>query len=147
MADDTSIMSEPSNNSPPPPAEDNSSMTAALNRLTEEVSQLRKEIKGKDDMISELRGHIHYLETEIPIHNKKRKLSNSVQVADEDEGMKNLRIENEKLRQQIDELRNLKAVTTDTADTTSNQIQTTQDNPSNTTTNNQTDMIKMIEEK
>ena len=54
MADDTSIMSEPSNNSPPPPAEDTSSMTAALNRLTEEVSQLRQEIKGKDDMISEL---------------------------------------------------------------------------------------------
>ena len=144
MADDTSIMSEPSNNSPPPPAEDNSSMTAALNRLTEEVSQLRQEIKGKDDMISELQGHIHYLETEIPIHNKKRKLSNSVQVADEDEGMKNLRIENEKLRQQIDELRDLKAVT---ADTTSNQIQTTQENPSNTTTNNLTDMMKMIEEK
>ena len=107
MADDTSIMSEPSNNSPPPPAEDNSSMTAALNRLTEEVSQLRQEIKGKNDMISELQGHIHYLETEIPIHNKKRKLSNSVQVADEDEGMKNPRIENEKLRRQIDELRDI----------------------------------------
>ena len=144
MADDTSIMSEPSNNSPPPPAEDTSSMTAALNRLTEEVSQLRQEIKGKDDMISELRGHIHYLETEIPIHNKKRKLSNSVQVDDEDEGMKNLKIENEKLKKQIDELRNLKAAT---VDTTSNQLQTTQGNQSNTTTSNLTDMMKMIEEK
>ncbi len=37
--------------------------------------------------------------------------------------MKNLKTENEKLRQQIDELRNLKAAT---VDTTSNQIQTTQ---------------------
>lgn len=44
----------------------------------------------------------------------------------------------------MDELRNLKA---DTADTTSNQIQTMQENSSNTTTNKLTDMMKMIEEK
>ena len=58
--------------------------------------------------------------------------------------MKNLKIENEKLKQQIDELRNLRVAT---VDTTNNQIQTTQGNQSNTTTNNLTEMMKIIEEK
>ena len=77
----------------------------------------------------------------MPSHNKKRRFSNSEQIEDEDEGMKNLKIENERLKQQIEELKNSGSATTNT---TSNQIQTTQENSSNTFTQSPADIMKMI---
>ena len=48
MAEDTNIMSEPSKLSAPPPAtttDSSSSISASLDKLTAEVTQLRQEIK------------------------------------------------------------------------------------------------------
>ena len=99
MADDTNIVSEPSNNpqSSSAATESPTTITASLNQLTVEVAELRKEVKEKDDIISQLHKHIHWVETEMPSHNKKRRFSNSEQIEHEDEGMKNLKIENERL--------------------------------------------------
>ena len=148
MADDTNIMSEPSKLSQPSPepktTESSSSITESLKQLTEEVSKLRKEIKEKDDTISQLNEHILYIETETPSHNKKRKFSNSAQIEDEDETMKNLKIENEQLKQQIDTLKNPE---TATMNTRSNQIQTTEENASNTDTQSPEDIMKMIKKE
>ena len=94
-------------------------------------------------MISQLHEHILSLETEAPFHNKKRKFSNPPQVDDEDEGMNNLRIENEQLKERLDALESSKTATA----ITSNQTETTQENTSNTTTGNPKDIMKMIEEK
>ena len=145
MAEDTNIMSEPSKMSLPPPAattDSYSSISASLDKLTAEVTQLRQVIKEKDDVISQLNEHILYIETEAPSHNKKRKFSSSAQVDDEDEGMDNLRIENEQLKERIDELERSKTATV----ITNNQIETTQENTS-TTTGSPKDIMKMIEEK
>ena len=143
MADDTNIVSEPSNNPPSSSVTTDSptTITASLNQLTAEVAELRKEVKEKDDIISQLHKHIHWVETEMPSHNKKRRFSNSAQIEDEDEGMKNLKMENEQLKQQIEELKNSGSATTNT---TSNQIQTPQENASNSITQSPADIMKMI---
>ena len=80
----------------------------------------------------------------MPSHNKKRRFSNSAHIEneeEEDEGMKNLKIENERLKQQIEELKNSRS---DTTNTTSNQIQTPQENASNSITQSPADIMKMI---
>ena len=106
--EDTNIVSEPSKMETP---ETNSSLTNSINMLTAEVSQLRQQLKEKDDKIAELHSHVLYVETELPLQSKKRKYSRSPQTDDDDGGdetnnleLENLKKENEQLKKQLDQL-------------------------------------------
>ena len=106
--EDTNIVSEPSKMATP---EANSSLTNSINMLTAEVSQLRQQLKEKDDKIAELHSHVLYVETELPLQSKKRKYSRSPQTDDDDGGdetnnleLENLKKENEQLKKQLDQL-------------------------------------------
>ena len=87
------------------------SLTNSINKLTAEVSQLRQQLKEKDDKIAELHSHVLYVETELPLQSKKRKYSRSPQTDDDDGGdetnnleLENLKKENEQLKKQLDQL-------------------------------------------
>ena len=106
--EDTNIVSEPSKMATP---DANSSLTNSINMLTAEVSQLRQQLKEKDDKIAELHSHVLYVETELPLQSKKRKYSRSPQT-DDDDGvdetnnleLENLKIENEQLKKKMEQL-------------------------------------------
>ena len=72
------------------------SFTNSINLLTAEVSQLRQQLKEKDNKIAELNDHILYVETELPLQSKKRKYSRSPQTDDNDgiDEANNLELEN-----------------------------------------------------
>ena len=87
------------------------SFTNSINMLTAEVSQLRQQLKEKDNKIAELNDHILYVETELPLQSKKRKYSRSPQTDDNDGineannlQLENLRKENEQLKSKVDHL-------------------------------------------
>ena len=87
------------------------SFTNSINLLTAEVSQLRQQLKEKDNKIAELNDHILYVETELPLQSKKRKYSRSPQTDDNDGideannlELENLRKENEQLKSKMDHL-------------------------------------------
>lgn len=106
--EDTNIVSEPSKMATP---DANSSLTNSINMLTAEVSQLRQQLKEKDDKIAELHSHVLYVETELPLQSKKRKYSRSPQT-DDDDGvdetnnleLENLKKENEQLKKKMEQL-------------------------------------------
>ena len=50
----------------------NSTLINSINELTAQVTQLRQQLKEKDDMIAQLHKHVLYVETELPLQNKKR---------------------------------------------------------------------------
>ena len=141
MAEDTSIMSEPSRMSPPSPATTSSSTSITTEQLAAEMAKLRQELNEKDDTISQLNEHILSLETEgfsTSSHNKKRKFSNSAQPEEEDEQLFNLRNENEQLKKRIDELER---------PSTTNETTNCQCKHTTTTADSTTDIVKIIEEK
>merc|ERR1711872_8970 len=89
-----------------------STLINSINELTAQVTQLRQQLKEKDDMIAQLHKHVLYVETELPLQNKKRKCSNTPLTNDgnvTEEGemdVDNLRAENERLKKKIKDMRN-----------------------------------------
>ena len=125
----------------------NVSLTNSINELTVQVTQLRQQLKEKDDMIAQLHKHVLYVETELPLQSKKRKCSNTpLTNADENETeqMDSLRAENERLKEQLEELRNNDPASEPTTENISTQNQTT---VGAGTPSNAHEIIQIIEKK
>ena len=79
-----------------------------IDKQTAQLSKLTKQLKDKDDMISELQHHILSLETDWTTDwnsiNKKWKFSNSRPDEDEEDEIQKLKEENLQLRKRIEEL-------------------------------------------
>ena len=100
------------------PTNSTATLANSIDKLTVQVTQLKEELKAKDDIIAQLHKHILYVETELPLQSKKRKYSGSQQAADsnkesneqelnnlrEENKLNNLREENERLKTRVDQL-------------------------------------------